>query len=72
MSLSQTSHDLEACRVVLVNGMADLGAEVVVSTVPPLAPTPYDAGPWRCPHGTTFWMQPTNDQILKWRALGEA
>jgi hypothetical protein len=68
--MSDHRHDIEACRAVLVDTMAERNCEVVVSTAPPLAPTPYEAGPWRCPHGLLFWMQPTNDQILKWRQDG--
>lgn len=66
---SSVSH-LEGCRRVLVDGMAKRGIEVTVSTAPVLTVTPYDPSPITCPHGTTFWMQPTNEQIIRWREDG--
>jgi hypothetical protein len=63
-------HDIEACRSVIKDVMADLGAEVTVSTLPLLRPSPYDPNPMSCPHGTVFYTQPTNEQILRWRRDG--
>ena len=65
-----TRHDTEACRLVLVQTAKDLGLELVVSTAVPLTPSPYDYNPMRCPHGVTFYMQPTNEQIVRWREAG--
>lgn len=66
------AHDVEACRNVVRSAMADLGVEVTVSTAPPIIDTPYDSSPMICPHGTTFYLAPTSEQIAKWAADGVA
>jgi len=63
-------HDLEACRAVLRDGMAEMGTEVTVSTAAPLTPSPYEYNPMTCPHGVTFYMQPTTEQVLAWHEAG--
>lgn len=49
---------------------ADVGSgapdEITVSTEPPLVANPYITS-IRCPHGTEFWIEPTGDQIARWR-----
>jgi hypothetical protein len=39
--------------------------EVTISTAPPLISGPFTEG-FRCPHGVTFWMEPTGDQRAQW------
>lgn len=43
--------------------------EITVSTAPPLVPNPYIHS-LTCPHGITFWMEPTGEQIAEWRRNG--
>lgn len=68
--MTSDQHDLEACRQVLLKGMADQGVEVTVSTARPIIETPYEPNPMRCPHGTWFYMQPTSEQIAAWAKDG--
>jgi hypothetical protein len=49
------------CPDVLTNGMRDLGAEVTVSTAAPAVAGPYATEPFTCPHGVTYWMEPTGE-----------
>jgi hypothetical protein len=65
-----SDHDIEACRAFVVEQAATLGLEIVVSTASPLTPSPYSYEAMVCPHGTRFYMQPTNDQIIRWREAG--
>lgn len=53
------------CRQMLVDGMARLGAEVFVSTAPPLVPNPFTEV-FECPHGTVWFMEPTGEQHAQW------
>lgn len=46
--------------------MAGLGCDVFVSTEPPIVCGPYPTEAARCPHGTTFYMEPTGEQIAQW------
>jgi hypothetical protein len=57
------------CRQVLIDGMARLGAEVVVSTAPPLAPNPFTEE-FVCPHRTRWFMEPTGEQYAQWAEDG--
>lgn len=56
----------EALKKVLAAG----GAEITVSTCRPLVRGPYTTDGYKCPHGTTFWIEPTGDQIARWAADG--
>ena len=58
------------CARLLFDWMAALGAEVTVSTAPPLVLGPYTTDPFICPHGVTYWMEPTGEQIAAWRRDG--
>ena len=60
----------EDCAAFVRDGMAKLGCDVTVSTAPPIVATPYDNSPLRCPHGVTFWMAPTSEQIAQWAKDG--
>ena len=68
------------CRSVLRQSLARAcgragipGADLNISTAPPLVPAP--PGQWQpmgytCPHGTTYWIEPTGEQRAGWRAAG--
>jgi hypothetical protein len=58
------------CPNVLLQGMVDLECEVTVSPFPPLVRGPYTTEGFTCPHGTTFWVEPTGDQIAAWARDG--
>lgn len=45
-----------------------IGCEAVVSTAPPLVPSPYGTHGFVCPHGTEYWIEPTGEQIAHWAA----
>jgi hypothetical protein len=51
--------------------MAAQGCEVTVSTQP-LPPGPYTTEGFRCPHGTTYWIGPTGQQVAEWIRDGVA
>ncbi|MGW9196083.1 hypothetical protein [Micromonospora chersina] len=57
------------CADVVRQEMAKLGAEVTVSTARPLVMNPYVEA-IQCPHGTTFYYEPTSDQIAAWARDG--
>lgn len=40
--------------------------DVVISTAPPLVESPYGAAGYTCPHGITYWAEPTSEQIAVW------
>jgi hypothetical protein len=50
--------------------MAAMGVEITVSTVPPLVAGPYTTDGFTCPHGVTFWIEPTGEQIAAWARDG--
>jgi hypothetical protein len=60
------------CREFVRRKMAELGCEITVSTAPPLVEGEFENAGFRCPHGTTFWMQPTGEQIAAWARDGVA
>lgn len=59
-----TGHD--TCLAVLKDRMAALGVDITVSTIAPIVRGPYTTAPFICPHGTTFWIEPTGEQIAEW------
>lgn len=66
-------HDIEACRQVLIDGALanpEGPVEVIASTEPPLFDSGYEAAAFTCPHGTTFYLEPTREQILAWQRDG--
>jgi hypothetical protein len=65
-----TSHDLEACRKVVVDIMAEHGAQVTVSTEPPLVRGAYETAAFSCPHGVMLYVEPTGEQIAVWARGG--
>lgn len=44
--------------------------DVHVSTLPPIVVGPYPAHGYTCPHGVTYWIEPTGEAIAKWVADG--
>lgn len=58
------------CRGFLRGLAAKHGTEVVVSTAPPIVAGPYQTGAFTCPHGTTFYIEPTGEQIAEWTRDG--
>lgn len=58
------------CRGFLRDQMAARGAEVTVTTAPPLIRTPYTQDPFVCPHGVRFYLEPTSEQIAAWARDG--
>ncbi|GAA2696383.1 hypothetical protein [Actinoplanes palleronii] len=64
------------CAQLLIDQMARIGGEtgegceITVSTAPPLVTSPYGANGYECPHGTTYWIEPTSEQIMRWNQAG--
>jgi hypothetical protein len=64
--------DHSGCSDYLKQEMAAKGVEVTVSTAPPIVAGPYEEACFTCPHGTTYWMEPTSEQRLAWAKAGVA
>lgn len=64
------------CAEFLRTHMAAIGAEsgrnceITVSTATPLIVGPYGINGYDCPHGTTYWIEPTSEQIAEWNREG--
>jgi len=71
-NLPNAPKDHAGCADWLKAGFARLGADVIVTTAPPLVLTRYDQDPFVCPHGVTFWHAPTSEQIAQWARDGVA
>jgi len=54
------------CAQTLIDQSAELGADIHVSTLPPLVAGPYETAGFRCPHGVEYWIEPTGEQIAHW------
>jgi hypothetical protein len=54
------------CRQHLKDSAAKQGLDVTVSTLRPLVAGPYTTDPFVCPHGVTYWIEPTGEQITGW------
>jgi hypothetical protein len=65
-----TEINCEACRDLLKQQMAAKGIEVTISTAPPIIVSPYEEACFTCPHGTTYWMEPTSGQVAAWARDG--
>jgi len=59
------------CDAALVTTARTIGVEITATPVRP-DPTGYDANPMTCPHGTTWYQQPTAEQVEAWRRDGVA
>lgn len=46
------------------------GIEITVSTLPPVVAGPYTTDPFECPHGISYWVEPTGEQIAQWAEDG--
>jgi hypothetical protein len=51
------------CAEFLKTNAATHGLDVHVSTRPPIVAGPYTTEPFTCPHGTTYWIEPTGEWI---------
>ena len=62
----------DECTGVIKEVMASQGGDVTVSTAPPLVMTPYTVpgSAITCPHGVTYYMEPTSEQIAQWAKDG--
>lgn len=58
------------CRWSFRADFARRGIEVTVSSAPPIVANPYSAANATCPHGVTFWCEPTGDQLMRWAKDG--
>ena len=54
------------CEAELRDGMRGLGTDVMVSTSEPVVAGPYTTDGFICPHGVTYWIEPTGEQIAEW------
>lgn len=57
------------CGRDLVAVMAALDVETTAGTLPPLVASPYTRE-YVCEHGTTYYLEPTTDQIAAWARDG--
>lgn len=44
----------------------DQPTEITISTEPPIIIGPYTQPGLTCPHGITYWLEPTGEQIAAW------
>ena len=58
------------CANFLAGKMRGLGVDITVSTVAPAVTGPYTTEPFACPHGVTYWIEPTGEQIAAWAQDG--
>lgn len=56
---------VDECWRELKDRMAAMGTQVTVTMTPPPA-SPYNTEPLTCPHGVTYWIKPTSEQIATW------
>lgn len=71
------SADHAECGAYLRRFFAQFDTDVTVSTLPPIVESPYNRpgdgnGSLTCPHGTTFYFEPTSEQIAAWARDGVA
>lgn len=62
--MAETKIDHSTCAQSLRDEMA--GVEITISTSKPLVVGPYTTDGFTCPHGTTYWIEPTGEQIAAW------
>lgn len=39
--------------------------QVTISEAPPIVRGPFTGGPFVCPHGVAFWLEPTGEQLMR-------
>ncbi len=54
------------CAETLRSLSREIGTDIVISLVPPIVAGPYPTEALTCPHGRTFYMEPTGEQIAEW------
>jgi hypothetical protein len=60
-------HPHSRCAEILRADMAP--ADVTVSTAAPIVLGDYTwTEGFTCPHGVTYWVEPTGEQLLRWQA----
>ena len=57
--------DHALCAGQLRTGMHPI--EITISTEPPLVRGPYTTDGFQCPHGITYWIEPTGEQIAAFK-----
>lgn len=62
--------DHAGCPDILRGASSELGVDVTVSAEPPLIRGPYTTHPYRCPHGSLYWIEPTGEQLAAWARDG--
>lgn len=62
----------DECWREIKDRMAAMGVEVTVSATPPIVAGTYTVEPMTCPHGSTYWFEPTGEQIADWVRDGVA
>jgi len=64
---SAFTHECEnTLREMWAKVSGDQPTDITISTVPPIVAGPYTQDGLRCPHGVTYWLEPTGEQIAKW------
>jgi hypothetical protein len=58
------------CARELATRSQALGMAITVSAEPPATPSPYGEEWITCPHGVTYWIEPTGEQICAWVEAG--
>jgi adenosine deaminase len=58
------------CRQFVYDKFAAMGFDITVTTDRPLVIGPYTTEGVVCPHGVSFWPEPTGEQIAQWAKDG--
>lgn len=58
------------CANQLKKAAGDIGTDIVISTEPPIVQGEYETGEFTCPHGVTFYIEPSGEQIAEWVRTG--
>lgn len=69
-SPSLSSSNPGCCTHILLGHAARHGLDIHVSTLPPVVRGRYTQPPLECPHGVTYWFEPTGEQIAEWKRIG--
>lgn len=56
------------CRQLLIDQMAQMGAEIIITVRPDHKCHWWDGH--SCPHGVTFWVHPSEAQFQRWKDGG--
>lgn len=66
MSAVGDRRDCPNCRAALLGQPVLDDLDVTITTTPPMVRGPYTIDGFTCPHGVTFWIEPTSEQIAEW------